>query len=218
MKTITMTPPLYDYLLEVIGPEPPVLAALRAETAALPEAGMQISRDQGLFMGIMAQILGARRVLEVGVFTGYSALAVAMALPDDGRIVACDVSEAWTAIGRRAWQKAGVAHKIDLRLAPAQQTLQRLIDDGQSGSFDMAFIDADKPQYDTYYEQILKLLRPGGVVLVDNMLWGGAVADPSKGDENTTAIRALNKKIGADPRVAMTLIPMADGVIIARKR
>jgi predicted O-methyltransferase YrrM len=218
MKTISMTPALYDYLLEVIGPEPPVLAELRAETAKLEHAMMQVPRDQGLFMGLLAQIMGARRVLEVGVFTGYSTLAMATALPEDGRIIACDVSEEWTRVARRYWQKGGVAHKIDLRLAPARDTLQALLDDGQAGGFDMGFIDADKAQYDTYYEQILTLLRPGGVVLLDNMLWGGAVIDPARQDVDTVAIRALNKKVGSDPRVSVTLLPLADGVLMARKR
>ncbi|HET6344548.1 MAG TPA: class I SAM-dependent methyltransferase [Myxococcota bacterium] len=218
MKTISMTPALYDYLLEVIGPEPQVLSELRAETSKLEHAMMQVPRDQGLFMGLLAQLMGVRQVLEVGVFTGYSSLAVALALPEDGRIIACDVSEAWTRVARRFWEKGGVAHKIDLRLAPARDTLQALLDDGQAGSFDMAFIDADKAQYDIYYEQALTLLRPGGVVLLDNMLWGGAVIDATRQDADTLAIRALNKKVGSDPRVSMTLLPLADGVLIARKR
>ena len=217
-RTIDLTDRLYDYLLKVSLRESPLLAELRAETAKLPMAGMQISPEQGQFMALLAELIGARRALEVGTFTGYSSLVVALAMPADGKLVACDVSEEFTAIARRYWARAGVAAKIDLRLAPALDTLGKLLADGGAGTFDLAFIDADKKEYDGYYEAVLKLLRPGGLLLVDNVLWDGAVADPKKRDSDTLAIRALNKKLHDDKRISLSLIPIGDGLTLARKR
>ncbi|HZT19844.1 MAG TPA: class I SAM-dependent methyltransferase [Dongiaceae bacterium] len=209
---------LYEYLLSRSLREPPLLKELRAETARLPGAGMQITPEQGQFMGLLASLMGARRALEVGTFTGYSALSVALALPPDGRLIACDVSEEYTAIARRYWAKAGVAGKIDLRLAPALETLERLLAEGAAGSFDFAFIDADKPNYSGYYERCLGLLRPGGLMAIDNVLWGGEVANPAATDEDTTAIRALNDKVVRDERVTISMVPFGDGLTLALKR
>ncbi|HEV8248032.1 MAG TPA: class I SAM-dependent methyltransferase [Polyangiaceae bacterium] len=216
-RTTEVTEAVGRYLLDVTVREPEVLAKLREETAKLPSAGMQISPEQGKFMALLVELIAARRCIEVGVFTGYSSLAVALALPADGRIVACDLSDEWTRIARRYWELARVSDKIELRLGPGDRTLQGLIDDGQSGSFDFAFIDADKTAYDTYYEQCLKLLRPGGLISIDNTLWGGKVADLSVSDESTLAIRALNAKVSSDPRVSSSLVPIGDGLLLARK-
>jgi predicted O-methyltransferase YrrM len=205
------------YVGEVITQETPLQRRLRAETAALPRGRMQIGPDQGALLALLVRLIGARRTLEVGTFTGYSALAVASALPEDGRLIACDVSEEWTAIARRYWQEAGVAGRIDLRLGPAAETLA-LLRDGGGGSFDFAFIDADKPSYDTYYEACLRLVRPGGLIAIDNTLWSGAVADPAKNDPDTAAIRALNLKVRDDRRVEACLLTVGDGVMLARKR
>ena len=213
-----MTEALRGYLLETIVREPEVLARLREETARLPAGGMQISPEQGRLMAFLIELVGARRALEVGVFTGYSSLSVALALPDDGRLVACDVSEEWTNVARRYWKEAGVADKVELRLGPALQTLDALLAAGESGSFDFAFIDADKSGYDAYYERCLALLRRGGLLGVDNTLWGGLVADPSDQSQSTLAIRALNAKIARDSRVSASLIPIGDGLYLARKR
>jgi caffeoyl-CoA O-methyltransferase len=217
-KTFTMEEQLYDYFQGVAFREPEVLTRLRNETQSLPAAGMQISPEQGQFMALLVRLLGAKKTLEVGVFTGYSALAVAQALPADGRVVACDVSEEWTSVGRRYWQEAGVADKIDLRLAPATETLQGLVDAGEAGTYDFAFIDADKENYDAYYEYALKLLRPGGLVGIDNTLWSGRVADPAERDSSTVAIRAINAKVHGDERVEPVLVPIGDGLMLARKR
>jgi caffeoyl-CoA O-methyltransferase len=217
-RSIPLTDALYEYLLSVSLREPPLLLDLREETAALPQARMQISPEQGQFMALLARLIGARRCVEVGVFTGYSSLVVALALPDDGRIVACDVSERWTAIARNYWQAAGVDHKIDLRLAPALETLDALLADGQRSTFDMAFIDADKSQYLAYYERALELLRPGGLVLVDNTLWSGRVADLEVSDADTVALRHFNEVLHADARVDLSLVPIGDGLTLARKR
>jgi predicted O-methyltransferase YrrM len=179
---------------------------------------MQIGPDQGQFMGLLLQLMGARTVLEIGTFTGYSALAMALELPEDGRIVACDVNEEWTSIGRRYWEEAGVSHKIDLRLGPAVETLRGLLSEGLAGTFDFAFIDADKTGYADYYELCLQLVRPGGVVAVDNTLWEGKVADPLVTDADTEAIRAFNAKLVADPRVSLSLVPIWDGLTMARVR
>jgi caffeoyl-CoA O-methyltransferase len=213
-----MTAQLYDYLLQASLREPPLLAELRAETAKLPLAAMQISPEQGQFMAFLVETIGARRTIEIGTFTGYSALCVALALPSGGKVIACDVSEEYTAIGRRYWSRAGVADKIDLHLAPALDTLRGLLADGAAGSIDFAFIDADKREYDGYYEAVLKLMRPGGIIAVDNVLWDGAVADPAKQDDDTRAIRALNEKLKADSRVSLSLLPIGDGVTLLRKR
>jgi predicted O-methyltransferase YrrM len=204
------------YVREVITRETPVQRRLRAETAALPEGRMQIGADQGALLALMVRLIGARRALEVGTFTGYSALAVAAALPPDGKLVTCDVSEQWTAIARRYWEEAGVAGRIDLRLGPAVETLTGLLRQGES--FDFAFIDADKESYDAYYEACLRLVRPSGLVAIDNVLWSGVVADPAAVDAETEAIRALNTKVRDDPRVEACLVTVGDGVMLARKR
>jgi predicted O-methyltransferase YrrM len=216
-RTLNLDDRLYHYLLNASLRESDVLRRLRAETAANPRAMMPISPEQGQFMQLLIQLSGARKTLEVGVFTGYSALAVALALPENGKVVACDISEEWTTIARRYWQEAGMADRIDLRLAPAQETLASLID-GESGSFDFAFIDADKANYGVYYEQALQLLKPGGLLAIDNVLWNGDVADPDIHDEDTEAIRALNTKIHADERVTLSLVPIGDGLTLAVKR
>ena len=217
-RTIQMTDRLYDYLLKVSLREPPLLAELRAETAKLPMAVMQISPEQGQFMALLAETIGARRAIEVGTFTGYSALCVALALPPGGKLIACDISEEFTAIARRYWAKSGIADRIELRLAPAMDTLHGLLAGGAAGSFDFAFIDADKTQYDAYYEAILKLLRPGGLVTIDNVLWSGAVADGRKRDADTLALRALNEKLKTDKRISLSMLPVGDGLTLARKR
>jgi predicted O-methyltransferase YrrM len=198
--------------------EQPAAARLREKTAAMPMAGMQIAAEQGQFLAFLAKTVGARHALEVGTFTGYSALWVALALPDDGKLVACDVSEEWTAIGRPYWQEAGVADRIDLRLGPAAETLKRLEQDGWRDGFDFAFIDADKGGYDGYYESGLRLVRAGGVMVFDNMLWSGEVADPSVRDASTENIRKLNAKIAADPRVDKVMLPIGDGMLTVRRR
>lgn len=209
---------LYDYLLKVSLREANVLRRLREETAAMPRSIMQISPDQGQFMALMVELMGATRCIEVGVFTGYSSLAVALALPSEGRITACDISEEYTAVARRYWAEAGVAHKIDLRLAPALETLDGLISDGATGTYDFAFIDAEKTEYADYYERLLTLLRPGGLILIDNVLWSGRVADPEIDSDDTVAIRAFNEKLMADERVSLSMLALADGLTLARKR
>lgn len=217
-RTIELSDRLYDYLLEVSLREPPLLAELRAETTKLPLGIMQIAPEQGQFMAMLAELIGARRAIEIGTFTGYSALCVAQAMPADGRLIACDISEEFTAIARRYWAKAGVSGKIDLRLAPALETLRGLLAGGEAGRFDFAFIDADKKEYEDYFEAVLKLLRPGGLVTIDNVLWDGAVADPTKTDEDTMAIRKLNEKLRSDSRISLSLVPIGDGLTLARKR
>ena len=213
---------LHDYILANSLREPEVLRRLREETAGLPHAGMQIGPEQGQFMALLVELIGARRTLEIGTFTGYSALAVALALPADGRVVACDVSEEYTDVARRYWTEAGVADKIELHLAPALETLDRLLapgpGGGQAGRFDFAFIDADKVNYDGYYERVLSLLRPGGLAAIDNVLWSGKVVEAGPGDPDTQAIRALNAKLKHDSRVTISLLPLGDGLTLARKR
>ena len=216
--TLGLDDRLYDYFLQVSLREADVLRRLREETAALPEGEMQIAPEQGQFMALLVELIGARRTIEVGVFTGYSSLAVALALPADGHIVACDVSEAWTAIARRYWDQAGVAHKIELRLAPAIETLDSLIAAGEAGAYDFAFIDAEKTEYADYYERVLELLRPGGLAAIDNVLWNGRVADPESNDDDTNAIRAFNEALKGDERVTLSMVPIADGLTLARKR
>ncbi len=207
-----------DYLRTVVAKESPVLQSLRAETARIPQGGMQIGADQGVLLAFLARLVGARKAIEIGTFTGYSALCVASALPPDGRLICCDVNEEWTAIARRYWALAGLADRIELRLGPAQETLALLLRDGTADTFDFAFIDADKTGYDAYYEACLSLLRRGGMIAIDNVLWGGAVADPSNTTDDTKALRALNMKIRDDPRVEACLLSVGDGVMLARKR
>lgn len=216
-RSITLDDELYRYLLNVSLREHPVLAQMREANLHHPRASMQIAPEQGQFMAMLARLIGARRTLEIGVFTGYSALAVALALPEDGRVLGCDISTEYTDEARRRWRQAGVAHKIDLRIAPALQTLDGLIAQGQAGGFDFAFIDADKTGYDDYYERCLALLRPGGLIVIDNVLWGGSVAQPSQ-DADTLALQALNRKLHADERVDLSLLPVGDGLTLARKR
>src|SRR5579883_49934 len=215
---LQITPELSDYIRCVSLREPDVLRRLREETASHPRVSMQISPGQGQFMALLIYMLQARRTIEIGVFTGYSSLAVALALPEDGRIVACDVNEEWTAVARRYWREAGVERKSDLRLRPALQTLDDLIALGQAGTFDFAFIDADKENYDNYYERCLTLLRPGGLIAVDNVLWSGRVIDPGEQDKDTRAIRAFNQKLQSDARVWLSLLPIRDGLTLALKK
>ena len=209
---------LYDYILANSLRDTPLLARLREETAARPGGMMQISPDQGQFMALLVRLTGATRILEIGSFTGYSALVMAQALPESGRLTACDVSEEYTSTARRYWQEAGVAGKIDLRLGPAADTLSALLDAGASGSYDLAFIDADKVNYGSYYESCLELLRPGGLILIDNVLWNGRPARPEEVDEDTVAIRELNAALHRDERVDVSLLSIGDGLTLARKR
>jgi len=206
------------YVNGIVTRETPVQRRLREETAKMPQSVMQTTPDQVAFLAMLVRLMDARRILEIGTFTGYSALAMASALPENGRLIACDVSKAWTDIARRYWQEAGIAGRIELRLAPALETLAALLKEGGAGSFDLAFIDAVKTEYDAYYEACLKLLRPGGVIAFDNMLWGGDVADPSVQDEQTAALRDLNAKIRDDERVDACLLTIADGIMLVRKR
>jgi caffeoyl-CoA O-methyltransferase len=209
---------LYDYIVSVsVREQDPVAARLVAETARFSNASMQISPLQGQFMSLLARLIDARRTIEVGVFTGYSALCVARALPAGGRLVACELNEEYAAIGRRFWEEAGVLDKIDLRLGPALETLESLLADGEAGTFDLGFIDADKENYGAYYERLLELTRPGGLILIDNVLWGGLVLDPTRDDVDTNAIRALNEKLLTDELVDLTLLPIGDGLTLARK-
>lgn len=217
-KTVGLDDRLYDYLLSVSLREPEILLQLREETARLPNARMQIAPEQGQFMALLVQLLGATKTLEIGVFTGYSSLCVALALPPNGKILACDVSEEYTAVARRYWEAGGVAHKIDLRVAPALETLDELLAAGQAGTFDFSFIDADKGNYEGYYERSLQLIRPGGLIAVDNVLWSGRVADSQNQDSSTKTIRAFNEKLHHDERVTLSLVPVADGLTLARKR
>ncbi|MEH2081978.1 MAG: class I SAM-dependent methyltransferase [Nostoc sp.] len=217
-QSIGLDNQLYNYLLSVSLREPEILGRLRQETANHPRGGMQISPEQGQFMRLLVQLIAAKKTLEVGVFTGYSSLSVALALPADGKIIACDVSEEFTAIARRYWQEAGVADKIALQLAPALETLDRLLATGQAETFDFAFIDADKENYDAYYERSLQLVRPGGLIAIDNVLWSGQVAQEQNQDESTQAIRALNHKLHHDERITLSVLPIGDGLTLAIKR
>ena len=209
---------IYEYLLNVSLREADVLRRLREETAAMPLSIMQIAPEQGQFMALLVELMGAERCIEVGVFTGYSSLAVALALPPEGRITACDISEEFTSVARRYWAEAGVDTKIDLRLAPAIETLDALIAEGGTGAYDFAFVDAEKSEYADYYERLLTLLRPGGLILVDNVLWSGRVADPEVETDDTVALRAFNEKLKADDRVSLSMLAVADGLTFARKR
>ena len=217
-RTIELTDELYDYLLQVSLREPELLERLRQETASHPLAVMQISPEQGQFMALLTHLLGARRTPEVGVFTGYSALSVALALPPEGRIIACDISEEYTSVAQRYWQEAGVIGKIDLRLGPAINTLDALIHEGQAATFDMAFIDADKQSYDAYYERALLLVRCGGLIVIDNVLWGGKVVDATDTDQEVVSIRELNVKLREDPRIHLSMLPLSDGLTLAVRR
>ncbi len=215
--TLPLTDALRQYLLAHSLREPPILQALRAETTKLSAHAMQISPEQGQFMQLLIQLLGAHKALELGVYTGYSALSVALALPETGRLIACDINTETTAIAQRFWQQAGVAHKVTLRLAPALETLNALLTAGEAGSFDFVFIDADKQNYVSYYEKSLSLLRQGGLMMIDNVLWQGRVADENVQDPDTQAIRDLNQRVVADARVRISLLPLGDGVTLAQK-
>tara|TARA_B100000686_G_scaffold74825_1_gene80715 strand:- start:791 stop:1453 length:663 start_codon:yes stop_codon:yes gene_type:complete len=215
---LNYTKDLRDYLWDKGINEHPALKELRIETAGLPESMMQICPEQGALMGNLIRMISAKRTIEVGTFTGYSALVVALALPEDGEVIACDVSEEWTAIGKEKWEQAGVSHKIDLRLGPAVDTLDELIQQGQKGSFDFAFIDADKVNYTAYYEKCLQLIASGGVIAIDNVLWGGSVLDSKRNDEDTKAIRELNDFVASDERVNISMIPIGDGVTLVVKK
>lgn len=217
-KRMLVSDPIEQYVERFGSRETPVRQRLRDETAGLPQAGMQIGADQGALMALLIRLIGARRALEVGTFTGYSALAIAEALPPDGRLVTCDISEEWTAIARRYWREAELDGKIELRLGDARGTLAALREEAGDGSLDFAFIDADKAGYDHYYEACLQLVRPGGLILIDNVLWSGKVADPEVRDQDTVAIRDLNAKIAVDPRVEACLLTVGDGVMMARKK
>ncbi|BAY16970.1 O-methyltransferase family protein [Anabaenopsis circularis NIES-21] len=216
-QTLGLEPNLYEYLLSVSVREPEILTQLRQETAQHPMGRMQIAPEQGQLMSLLVKLIGAQKTLEIGVFTGYSTLVVALALPKTGKVVACDISEEFTAIARRYWQQAGVAEKIDLHIAPARETLDRLLASGEAETFDFAFIDADKSNYDNYYERSLQLVRPGGLIVIDNVLWSGRVADSQVQDNRTKKIRAFNQKLHQDSRVTLSLIPIADGLTLARK-
>jgi caffeoyl-CoA O-methyltransferase len=215
-KSWFLTPAVHQYLIEHGSPPDPVLQELARETQSVgPLALMQVAPEQGAFLELLTRLVGARRAIEVGTFTGYSSICIARGLAPDGRLLCCDVSEEWTAIARRYWDKAGVADRIELRLAPAADTLRAL---PETPDVDLAFIDADKPGYPVYYEEILKRLRPGGLILADNVLWMGRVADPSADDPQTQAIRAFNAKVARDARVECVMIPLSDGLTLIRKR
>jgi caffeoyl-CoA O-methyltransferase len=213
-RTLNLTDDLVAYVHRYGVREHPALTRLREKTAPMSNANMQIGPDQGAFLGLLVKLIGAKRLLEIGTFTGYSSTAMALALPAGGRILCCDVSREWTDIARQAWADAGVAERVELRLAPASETLATLADDG----FDLAFIDADKSGYDAYYEGCLRVVRPGGLILIDNVLWSGEVADPSIDDDDVRSIRALNEKIATDDRVDHVLLPLADGLTMALVR
>lgn len=217
-KTIGLSDELAAYVVKVGAREPHALAQLREETATLPQHRMQIAPEEGAFLAFLVELIGARRCIEIGTFTGYSSIAIARALPEDGNLVCCDVSEEWTSVARKYWDVAGVADKIDLRLRPALETLDQLLADGREATFDFAFVDADKAGYDGYYERLLLLVRPGGLIAFDNTLWAGAVLDQNAEDEDTRALQALNVKLAGDERISLCLLPVADGVTLARRR
>jgi predicted O-methyltransferase YrrM len=217
-KTLQLSDRLHAYLLANSLRETPVQRRLRGATQRIPMSGMQISPEQGMFMQLLVRLIRAKRVIEIGTFTGYSSLAMALAMPPGGRIVCCDMSEPWTAIARRYWKKAGVDRKISLRVAPALGTLDALLAEGGAGRYDFAFIDADKTNYANYYERCLKLVRRGGLIAVDNTLWGGSVADLRVRDASTRAIRAFNRKLHRDRRIDLALVPIGDGITLALKR
>ena len=217
-RTLNLDDRLYEYLLAHSLREHPAQTALREATRTWPRAGMQISPEQGQLLALLLRLIGARRAIEVGVFTGYSALTAALALPADGHLLACDIGDADTLLGQPFWQSAGVAQKIEFVVAPAQETLRARLAGGEAGTYDFAFIDADKTAYDTYYELCLQLLRTGGVIAIDNVLWGGAVAQPDSSDADTKALQALNAKIHLDQRVDLAMLPIGDGLTLALKR
>lgn len=217
-STLNLSPSLYRYFQRVSLREPEVLQKLREQTHRMSMSQMQISPEQGQFMALLIELIGAKKTLEIGTFTGYSALSVALALPKDGKLIACDINGEWTKIAKRFWEMAGVADKIDLRLAPAVETLQALLNKGNAGTFDFAFVDADKKNYPQYYELSLQLLRSGGLMAIDNVLWSGAVADPEVQDDNTVVLRELNEKVLKDKRVTMSMVPIGDGVTLVRKK
>jgi caffeoyl-CoA O-methyltransferase len=216
-QTLQLDDNLYQYLLSVSLRDSDIQQTLREETGLLEMGVMQISPDQAQFMAMLVKLIQARRAIEIGVFTGYSALVVAQALPENGQLIACDISEEWTAIAKRYWQQAGIAHKIDLHLAPAMQTLDKLITQGELEEFDFAFIDADKQNMRNYYERCLQLLKPGGLIAVDNVLWGGSVVDQEDQESDTIAIREFNAFLLHDKRVDLSLVPIGDGLTLARK-
>jgi len=217
-RTLNLDDTLYEYLVDHSVRDTPEQQALRELTLKHQYAQMQIAPEQGQFMALLVKLIGARRIIEIGTFTGYSALCMAQALPVDGKLICCDVSEEWTSIGRPFWREAGIEDRIDLRIAAALDTLDALLEDGQGQSFDMAFIDADKSNYGHYYERCLQLLRPGGLVMFDNTLWSGAVADPTKNDEDTCALRELNALLHQDERIDISMLPLGDGLTLACKR
>ena len=217
-KTLGLADDLHEYLLRVGVREPPVLARIRQQTAELPEHDMQIAPEQGAFMALLVELMDAKRCLEVGTFTGYSSTAVALALPADGRLVCCDVSKEWTDHARRHWADAGVADKVTLRLGPAVETLDTMLAAGEQGTYDFAFVDADKPSYPAYYERVLELVRAGGLLAFDNVLRRGDVVRAAANDPDTTAIRRLNATLATDERVSIAMVPIADGLTLARKR
>lgn len=216
--TLGLPANLHEYLLEVGVREPDLLRELRDETAALPEHDMQIAPEQGAFMGLLVELVGARRCVEVGTFTGYSSLTIALAMPPDGSLVCCDISREWTDVARRYWERAGVADKIELRLGPALDTLDAMLAEGLAGTFDFAFLDADKDRYPEYSDRLLALLRPGGLLAIDNVFWGGEVADPTVDDSSVRGIRSMNQSLAEDGRVSLAMVPIADGLTLARKR
>lgn len=217
-RTIDLSDELYSYLLSVSVRETDVQKRLREETASHPLGEMQVAPEQGQFLALLVQLIGARRTIEIGTFTGYSTLCVAAALPADGQVVACDISDAHTALARPYWEEAGVADRIDLRIAPALETLDALIAAGEAGRYDFAFIDADKANYSNYFERCMTLVRPGGLIATDNVLWGGSVIDPAKTDEDTVAIRQFNEALRDDDRISLSLVPIGDGLTLAHKR
>jgi len=218
IKSINLTENVYNYLLDVSLREPEILQQLRKETATHPMVNMQISPEQGQFLAFLIKLLNAKKVIEVGVFTGYSSLCMALALPEDGKLIACDTDKASTATAQHYWQKAGISHKVQLEIAPAQETMDTLLSGNEAGTYDFIFIDAEKDEYQDYYERALMLIKSGGVIAVDNVLWSGHPADPKKQDKNTVAIRKFNEQLYFDDRVTISMLPLADGVTLALKR